>query len=116
MQIKSGPSGADVRYWQACIWGAMYIAHELWKGMFPDIPFVITSGCEGKHMDGSMHYRGLAGDHRTVDPGAAWALTDAQRNEYVGELRINLGDEYDVSVSPKYKNVHIELDPKKPLR
>ena len=115
MRIKRGKHGADVRYWHQAIWGAMYIAHELWKERFK-FPFVITSGVEGKHKAGSRHYLGLAGDHRTKDPGGAWKLGDQPRDDYVAELRVRLGDEYDVTVSEPYFNVHIELDPKEGLR
>ena len=116
MEIKSGPSGADVRYLEPAVWGALTIARFLWGEMFKAYPFVITSGGEGKHRTGSRHYDGRAADVRTMDPTNEWELLDANRLVFRAELSRRLGDEYDVSISEKYKNVHIELDPKAPLR
>lgn len=116
MEIKSGPLGADVRYWQPAIWGAMTIARFLWAEMFKAYPFVITSGAEGKHRSGSRHYDGRAGDIRTKDPSGSWGLTGERRLEYRKELDRRLGDEFDVTISEPFWNVHIELDPKGPMR
>ena len=115
-RIKRGKHGADVRYWHPAIWGAMWIAERLWGEMFPTFPFVITSGCEGKHSPASRHYDGRAGDVRTKDPQGVWALTDTQRAACVHELRNRLGDEYDVTATEPHYNLHIELDPKEPVR
>ena len=114
--IKSGSHGADVRYWQPAIWGAMWVAHELWKEMFPDNPFIITCGVDGEHKQSSAHYTGRAGDVRSRDPRETWSHTTEQRTAYVKELRTRLGDEFDVTVSLRYKNYHIELDPKRNIR
>jgi len=94
----------------------MWIAHELWKEMFPENPFIISCGGDGEHTTGSAHYTGRAGDIRSKDPQGLWEHTIEQRTAFVKELRNRLGDEYDVVVSPTYMNYHIELDPKRNIR
>ena len=92
------------------------IAWALWQERFPTFQMVITSGGEGKHQDGSRHYLSMAFDIRTVDPTGGWKIEDDARVAYLHELKNRLGDEFDVTVSPKHKNIHVELDPKENLR
>lgn len=62
---------------------------------------VITSGTDGSHMPGSLHYSGLAVDVRL--PGI---LDD----EVVKRLRTRLGKDYDVVIERTH--IHVEYDPK----
>ena len=116
MRIKRGKHGADIRYIHpACVMAAS-IAWALWQERFPTYPMVITSCGEGKHQDGSRHYLSMAFDVRTVDPSGKWKIEDDARVAYVHELRNRIGDEFDVTVSQRFMNIHVELDPKENLR
>jgi hypothetical protein len=60
----------------------------------------ITSGCDGKHKDGSRHYKGLAIDFRTRDfPEGCKLATWRDR------LAKRLGDEYFVLIEPDHLHV-----------
>jgi hypothetical protein len=65
---------------------------------------VLTSACDGKHGEHSLHYKGLAIDLRTrnVDPEMLMKI--------VNTLIINLGEEFDVILENDH--IHIEFDPK----
>ena len=64
---------------------------------------LVTFGINGMHMDDSLHYIGEAIDLRTRD------LTDAQKQEILGEFRERLGPEYDIVEHDTH--IHIEYDP-----
>lgn len=68
----------------------LWIAHGL--------TLVVTSGMDGKHMPGSLHYQGLAADIR-------FPLRD--------EIKAALGPDWDVVWEKDH--VHVEYDPKQPL-
>lgn len=59
---------------------------------------VITSGRDGKHMEGSKHYEGKAFDLRT------WHVIE----EVAKQLRMYLGKDYDVIVEKDH--IHIEWE------
>ena len=61
---------------------------------------VITSTYEGSHSEGSLHYANLAVDIRR----------NAFGNEVRGDLRNQLGSDYDVVLEADH--IHIEYDPK----
>ena len=61
---------------------------------------VITSGRDGKHKDGSFHYKGQAFDLRT------WHLIE----QVAFRLRQYLGHDFDVIVESDH--IHVEYDPK----
>lgn len=64
---------------------------------------VITAGTDGKHMVGSLHYKGLALDLRTRNiAGAEQAV--------VKEIKAALGKDFDVVLEGDH--IHIEFDPK----
>ena len=65
---------------------------------------VITSGTDGKHSEGSLHYSGLALDFRTRYFGADQVV------EVAADLRKALGVDYDVVIEPSH--IHCEYDPK----
>lgn len=60
----------------------------------------LTAGLDSKHMPGSLHYTGLA-----IDLGPPVA------KEIVAELRVALGDDYDVVEEGDH--IHIEFQPKR---
>ena len=61
---------------------------------------VITSGRDGKHKEGSFHYKGQAFDLRT------WHVID----QVAVLLRMYLGKDFDVIVESDH--IHVEYDPK----
>lgn len=63
----------------------------------------ITSCCDGKHMEGSKHYEGLAVDLRTRH------LSPNDRLRFASLLARALGPEYDVVLEPTH--LHVEYDP-----
>ncbi len=61
---------------------------------------VITSGSEGRHQDGSLHYEGLALDLRTVNiPKPEWDGT-------VTAIKSALGPDFDVVLEATH--IHLE--------
>ncbi len=64
---------------------------------------VITSGTDGTHMWGSLHYGGQAIDLRTR------MLPDGVDDVIAAELRLALGDTYDVVAEETH--LHLEFDP-----
>lgn len=67
-------------------------------------PITITSGCDGKHMETSYHYKNKAFDIRTND------LTPEQVVEFLKETKHILGDNYDVVLEKDH--IHIEPSPR----
>lgn len=71
---------------------------------------IITSGTDGEHMAGSLHYVGLAVDLRTRD------LTPVEVSKLVAALRkrLNGGATVDTpyNVVVESEHIHVEYDPK----
>ena len=67
---------------------------------------VITSGTDGQHMQGSLHYVGKALDLRASE---AWGYSDRVRGQIAGHLRRELGPNYDIVIEPTH--IHAEHDP-----
>lgn len=65
---------------------------------------VCTSGIDGKHMEGSLHYKAKAVDLRSRHVSAEMLP------KIVDELRERLGKDYDVVVEGDH--IHVENDPK----
>lgn len=82
--------------WELCnLWGAYNI---------PEV--VVTSGMDGKHMRGSLHYQGKALDIRR------WNVPEEDLDEIVQTVRRILGKDWDVV--PEKTHIHIEYDPDVP--
>ena len=64
---------------------------------------IVTSGTEGDHMAGSLHYVGKAIDLRSRD------LTSMQVVQLLGSLRAWLGEDFDVI--DEVNHIHVEYDP-----
>jgi hypothetical protein len=68
-------------------------------------PFVVTSGTDGKHSVGSLHYGGNAMDVRRWDLDRLGKTSQA-----VSLIRAQLGNDFDVILESDH--IHIEYDPK----
>lgn len=66
--------------------------------------FTITSICDSKHSETSLHYKGQAVDIRTRDLDGVTAADIASR------IKIRLGRDYDVVNEGDH--IHLEFDPK----
>jgi hypothetical protein len=71
---------------------------------------VITSGNDGSHMSGSLHYTDNAIDIRANN------ITDAQAQQFADQLAASLGTNYDVQFehfpgNESNDHIHIEYDP-----
>lgn len=96
MRIKHD---VDLRGIQPQMAMAAAVAESVYRAAGSEM--TVTSGVEGAHMEGSLHYKGLALDLRLPTSGAGTikaALADA------------LGPQFDVVVERDH--VHIEFDPK----
>lgn len=67
---------------------------------------IITSGLEGEHMPGSLHYEGRALDFRTIAQG----MGDGDIRDVAADIRGELGGDFDVVIERTH--LHIEYDPK----
>ncbi len=65
------------------------------------VTVTITSGTDGRHMQGSKHYSGNALDFR---------LLGTRTTEFIDRMRAHLRAGYDVVLEADH--VHIEFDPK----
>ena len=68
---------------------------------------VVTSGRDGRHMEGSLHYLDRALDFRTKH------LTKAQKHTLLAEARHRLGSNYDVLLEHEGRaneHLHVEYD------
>lgn len=70
---------------------------------------VCTSGVEGTHGVGSLHYVGLAGDMRTKH-------IPVERRKFIRDkIQAALGADYDVLLETNPDHMHLEMNPKGPL-
>lgn len=99
MKIKDGAilSGLDIH-----VRPILIIAERIWKSYGQEL--VITSGLDGAHSAGSLHYYGLAVDLRTH------YFTAPEVEAIAKELQTALGSNFDVFVHSTH--IHAEYDPK----
>lgn len=99
MRIKEGVSlqGLDIKMRPVLVQAA-----RIWRNLGKEL--VVTSGLEGTHSAGSLHYYGFALDFRSNYFSAATKRTAARW------LRNQLGKDFDV-VSER-THIHVEYDPK----
>jgi hypothetical protein len=83
---------------------AAEVSEQVFKTLFPDKAFVITSVFDGRHKAGSFHYKGQAFDQRSRE------LNQEEIGRYLIELRKALGNDFDVLF--EIDHFHIEYDPK----
>ena len=86
---------------EPCIFEMIQAARIAYGKLGKDV--VITSCVDGTHSTKSLHYHGRALDFRTSH------LTDSQRVEITDDLKVLLGDDYDVCFEGNH--LHLELDP-----
>lgn len=67
---------------------------------------VITSGTDGSHSRGSLHYAGQAVDLRT------WIVNVEHRRPIRDEIAAALGGDFDVVLESNH--IHVEYQPKEP--
>jgi len=70
--------------------------------------FTVTAALDGKHMEGSLHYKGLAVDVRSHQVPAA------KRIFVLDQLKRAIGSDYDVileSAGTPNEHFHLEYDP-----
>ena len=99
MKIKDGANiqGLDMRMRPVLV-----NAERIWKDAGQEL--VVTSGLDGEHSAGSLHYYGLAVDLRTRYFSHVLVIEVAKK------LKNCLGKVYDVVVKPTH--IHVEYDPK----
>ena len=85
------------------------LALQVIEGAFRDAGYncVLTSGVDGKHSSGSLHYVGCAVDLRTRD------IPEQKREPLRQEIARRLGPDFDVVLEKDH--LHIEHQPKVPL-
>lgn len=74
-----------------------------------DVPLVVTSALDGKHMHGSKHYQGQALDLRSKN-----ASVDIQK-KILAEGKEKLGENFDFILEGEgtdNEHLHVEFDPK----
>lgn len=86
---------------------ALQRAHNIASAIYASlgVPFVVTSGTEGRHSANSLHYGGNAMDLRRRDLDSAGKTSQA-----VSALKSQLGSNYDVVLESDH--IHVEYDPK----
>lgn len=70
--------------------------------------FTVTAALDGKHMEGSLHYKGLAVDLRSHH------IPHNRRADVMVEIRKKLGQDYDVimeGAGTPNEHIHLEHDP-----
>lgn len=106
MKIKKGVILEGVKQEMFDIWNI--VEAEFLKYGAPYT--MITSGTEGRHMNGSKHYKGLALDFRTFHV----PKSGHDGEGYIRQIKINLDKKlkgYDIVIHKK-SHMHIEYDPK----
>jgi hypothetical protein len=98
MTLKNGTDFKGLK--PEIILGAM-VAHDVYTEH--GYVFCITSGLDGKHKEGSLHYVGMAIDLRTKTMPKEMVEKIAQ------EIRTDLNEQFDVVV--EVDHIHIEFDP-----
>ena len=101
MKLKNGVSISGLR---PEILVALIVAEGIAREEGSEI--VVTSGVDGQHRAGSLHYVGLAVDLRR------WNLRDP--TAFVDRLKESLGPSFDVLLERTH--IHVEFQPKGPAK
>ena len=117
--VTTGPENSAADLWVKSTANIDNLAPEI-RATFDDIVStwhenggpvpVVTSGNDGRHMNGSRHYRNLAIDLRANN------ISDSQARDIAADLQARLGDDYDVIFehfpsNPANDHIHLEYDP-----
>jgi hypothetical protein len=96
--------GVNLRGVETQLVFAIVIVAEAYREAGFDL--TITSVCDGKHMEGSLHGKGLAVDFRTKTAG----ISQEEAEDIADTIRHALGPQFDVVVEADH--IHLEFDPK----
>ena len=98
MQIKDGANydGLTREMREACV-----IIDRVYTRY--DYVCVLTSGKDGTHGEGSLHYEGRAGDFRTRQ------VTPENKHKIIADCQKELGPEFEVILEDSH--IHVEHDP-----
>lgn len=109
LKIKDGPYGARLSPVAAIV--AMFIVVDQAMNEL-GLTYELTSGLEGEHMPGSLHYVGMAHDWtvRTSSP-----YPHSRENELHTLVTLNLGQDFDVVWKADKRRLHVEYQPKTSL-
>ena len=111
MKIKEGASIAGLNMAMRPV---LINADAIWKAYDYMHGITITSGLDGTHSAGSLHYYGRAVDLRIwkIDDNGNRVFPKRQQlTQMCQELRQIIGPDYDVVVHHR-SHVHVEYDPK----
>lgn len=98
--------GVRIAFLRTALFHAVHVADQVYAA-HGEPETVVTSGTEGTHSPGSLHYVGLAVDLRlTSGRGKAEAIRR--------QLAERLGADFDVVLENDH--IHIECQPKQPYR
>ena len=98
--------GARIAFLRTALFHAVHVADQVYAA-HGEPETVVTSGTEGTHSPGSLHYVGLAVDLRLP--------LDRNKSEAIRrELAERLGADFDVVLEADH--LHVEVDPKQPYR
>lgn len=100
MKLKKG---VDITGLQPELVLGLIIAECVYRTV-ANVDLMVTAVKDGKHMTGSLHYKGLAADLRSKD------VPEAVLPALVSTLQSSLGDQFDVVFEANH--IHIEFDPK----
>jgi hypothetical protein len=103
MLVKTGEGAAVVKGMRAPLIRVLPIISSVFE--IHNYYCMLTEGTGGKHMKGSLHYKGLAGDFRTRH-----IVNENEIDDIVEMLKEALGNDYDVIKEKTH--IHIEYDPK----
>jgi hypothetical protein len=104
MRFKSGKGAPRIHGLRTEIVLAAVIIDQVFRENATEA--VITSGIDGRHSRGSLHYQGSAMDFRTRD------LLPANQKTVRDEIKLRLGEDFDVVLEKDY--LHVEWQPKQP--
>ncbi len=108
LKIKSGRYGARLSEMQA-ICAMMTIPDQVLTEA--GYEYELTSGIEGQHMTGSLHYPGRAIDKTVRKKRLGFIVGDQLR----GIMSSRLGDDFDVTFNARKNQFHIEWQMKRSL-
>lgn len=105
LKIKAGAFGARLNP-VAAVSAMLIVVDQVMTELGFD--YELTSGIEGEHMPGSLHYIGLAYDWTIRNPRGVISKDTLQN-----QVRDRLGDDFDVVwIADKYR-LHVEYQPKR---